>query len=109
MTAPAKSTAPPVIEAKNITKSIGTGAGELRILKGVSMDLRPGELVGITFAVPPFMVVPHEGRQVAQRSAHFKELTAEGSVRLDVFVLLLRQAARLVQHLLGDADLSDVV
>jgi putative ABC transport system ATP-binding protein len=44
MTAPAKSTAPPVIEAKNITKSIGTGAGELRILKGVSMDLRPGEL-----------------------------------------------------------------
>jgi putative ABC transport system ATP-binding protein len=44
MTAPAKPPAPPVIEATNIVKSIGTGAGILRILKGVSMDLRPGEL-----------------------------------------------------------------
>lgn len=34
----------PLLEARNIVKSIGTGAGELHILKGVSMDLRPGEL-----------------------------------------------------------------
>lgn len=45
MTAPAKATvASPLLEARNITKTIGTGAGELRILKGISMDLRPGEL-----------------------------------------------------------------
>lgn len=34
----------PLLEARNIKKSIGTGAGELHILKGVSMDLLPGEL-----------------------------------------------------------------
>jgi putative ABC transport system ATP-binding protein len=34
----------PLLEAQNIVKTIGTGAGELHILKGVSMDLRPGEL-----------------------------------------------------------------
>ena len=34
----------PLLEARNIVKTIGTGAGELHILKGVSMDLRPGEL-----------------------------------------------------------------
>ncbi len=45
MNALAKPTAElPLLEAKNIVKTIGTGAGELRILKGVSMDLRPGEL-----------------------------------------------------------------
>lgn len=36
--------AKPLLEAREIRKSIGTGAGELHILKGVSMDLRPGEL-----------------------------------------------------------------
>jgi putative ABC transport system ATP-binding protein len=30
--------------ARDITKTIKTGAGDLHILKGVSMDLRPGEL-----------------------------------------------------------------
>jgi putative ABC transport system ATP-binding protein len=34
----------PLLEARNIVKTIGTGAGELHILKGVTMDLRPGEL-----------------------------------------------------------------
>ena len=34
----------PLLEARNIEKSIDTGAGVLHILKGVSMDLRPGEL-----------------------------------------------------------------
>ncbi len=34
----------PLLQARNIVKSIDTGAGLLHILKGVSMDLRPGEL-----------------------------------------------------------------
>lgn len=34
----------PLLEARGITKSIQTGAGMLNILKGVDMDLRPGEL-----------------------------------------------------------------
>ena len=40
-------TAPPrpaLLAARNITKTITTAAGDLHILKGVSMDLRPGEL-----------------------------------------------------------------
>ncbi len=34
----------PIMVARNITKTIDTGAGDLHILKGVSLDLRPGEL-----------------------------------------------------------------
>lgn len=34
----------PLLEARGIVKNIQTGAGELNILKGVDMDLRPGEL-----------------------------------------------------------------
>ena len=34
----------PILEARNIVKNIETSAGEIKILKGVSMDLRPGEL-----------------------------------------------------------------
>lgn len=34
----------PLLAASNITKTIITAAGDLHILKGVDMDLRPGEL-----------------------------------------------------------------
>jgi putative ABC transport system ATP-binding protein len=34
----------PLLEAKGIVKVLGTGAGEVRALKGVDLDLRPGEL-----------------------------------------------------------------
>jgi len=40
----AKPGAPPLLAARNIIKTITTAAGDLHILKGVSMDLRPGEL-----------------------------------------------------------------
>jgi putative ABC transport system ATP-binding protein len=35
---------PPLLSARGIVKTIVTAAGDLHILKGVSMDLRPGEL-----------------------------------------------------------------
>lgn len=35
---------PPLLVARNIIKVFGSGAGEVRVLKGVNMDLRPGEL-----------------------------------------------------------------
>ncbi len=35
---------PPLLAARDIVKTITTAAGDLHILKGVSMDLRPGEL-----------------------------------------------------------------
>ena len=38
------STVRPILEGRNIFKTIQTGAGELKILKGVDIDLRPGEL-----------------------------------------------------------------
>jgi putative ABC transport system ATP-binding protein len=44
MTTTSKATTRPLLEARDIHKSIQTGAGELKILKGVNMDLRPGEL-----------------------------------------------------------------
>jgi putative ABC transport system ATP-binding protein len=47
MTASAAFASPPVrplLAARNIVKTITTAAGDLHILKGVSMDLRPGEL-----------------------------------------------------------------
>ncbi len=40
----AKSSAEPLLVAKNIIKVFGTGAGEVQVLKGVDLDLKPGEL-----------------------------------------------------------------
>ena len=37
-------TQPPVLIAHNIVKDLGHGAGAVRALKGVSLELRPGEL-----------------------------------------------------------------
>ena len=34
----------PLLEGRNIVKTIKTGAGDLNILKGIDIDLRPGEL-----------------------------------------------------------------
>jgi putative ABC transport system ATP-binding protein len=35
---------PSLLRASNIVKVLGTGAGEVRVLKGVSLELKPGEL-----------------------------------------------------------------
>ncbi len=35
---------PPILEAKDITKILGSGAAEVKALKGVNFDLVPGEL-----------------------------------------------------------------
>jgi putative ABC transport system ATP-binding protein len=37
-------TSPPVLEARNVVKELGQGAGKVRALKGVSLALTPGEL-----------------------------------------------------------------
>lgn len=34
----------PLLVARQIIKSFGTGAGEVQVLKGIDLDLRPGEL-----------------------------------------------------------------
>lgn len=46
MTAMTKVTtdAPPLLEARNIVKFLGEGAGRVKVLKGVDLKLRPGEL-----------------------------------------------------------------
>lgn len=43
-TAEAKPATKPLLEARGITKMLGTGANEFQVLKGVDLDLRPGEL-----------------------------------------------------------------
>lgn len=40
----AHAAAEPLLVAKDIIKVFGTGAGEVQVLKGVNLDLRPGEL-----------------------------------------------------------------
>ncbi len=42
--ATAQSAIKPLLEARGITKMLGTGANEFQVLKGVDLDLRPGEL-----------------------------------------------------------------
>ena len=77
----------PLLEARGIVKNIQTGAGELKILKGVDMDLRPGELTllmgpsgsGKTtlLSILGCILTPTEGRlSVAGHSA--TGLNAEG-------------------------------
>lgn len=41
---PAQPTVKPLLEARGITKMLGTGANEFQVLKGIDLDLRPGEL-----------------------------------------------------------------
>ncbi|MCB1526276.1 MAG: ABC transporter ATP-binding protein [Hyphomicrobiaceae bacterium] len=43
-TQPARPQLPPILEAKGITKVFGSGDMEIKVLKGVDMQLRPGEL-----------------------------------------------------------------
>ncbi len=40
----AKRAPKPILSAKGIVKVLGTGAGEVNVLKGIDLDLRPGEL-----------------------------------------------------------------
>src|SRR5690606_13856922 len=38
------SPAEPLLVARKVTKSFGSGAGEVQVLKGIDLDLKPGEL-----------------------------------------------------------------
>ncbi len=40
----AKPARKPILSARDIVKVLGTGAGEMRVLKGIDLELRPGEL-----------------------------------------------------------------
>ena len=44
MTEPAPTSAPPVLHSEGVVKELGSGAAMVRALKGVSIDLAPGEL-----------------------------------------------------------------
>lgn len=39
-----RSTLPPILEAHGVIKTFGSGAGQVQVLKGVDLELRPGEL-----------------------------------------------------------------
>lgn len=41
---PSASTSEPLLVARQIKKAFGTGAGEVQVLKGIDLDLKPGEL-----------------------------------------------------------------
>ena len=40
-------TTAPVVRLRDVTKSYGTGAGKTQVLRGVSLDVMPGELVAL--------------------------------------------------------------
>ncbi|WP_328329077.1 MULTISPECIES: ABC transporter ATP-binding protein [unclassified Streptomyces] len=44
---PAQSTAPPVLELRNLTRTHGTGVAEVHALRGVNLTVRAGELVAV--------------------------------------------------------------
>ncbi|WP_327296408.1 MULTISPECIES: ABC transporter ATP-binding protein [unclassified Streptomyces] len=44
---PAQSSAPPVLELRNLTRTHGTGIAEVHALRGVNLTVRAGELVAV--------------------------------------------------------------
>src|ERR1700742_2184135 len=41
------SNAAPVLSLRGVTRAYKTGEGELHVLRGVDLDVRPGEIVGL--------------------------------------------------------------
>src|SRR5690349_10933446 len=73
-------------------------------------DLVPLEAVGETLAVEPLVVRAHDGQGHRLLPEHPAEHAgAHHRVGHDVAVLLVRELARFVEHLLADADLPHVV
>jgi hypothetical protein len=68
-----------------------------------------GPVIGIAAPVPPLVVVADHVERGAQRRRATGDLPPHHGMGADPVPLLGRQALRLVQHSVGDADLADVV
>ena len=65
--------------------------------------------MGIAGAVPPFVVVVDQRRQMAQPMAGLEKRSAQERMALYNFVFDIGEAGRFVQDLFGDADLANVM
>ena len=78
----------------------------IRAASGISI---PGDAVGIAAAVDPFVVAAHDRQDLAQRLDPRHDLGAVLGVAAHRGRLLVVQLAGLEEHLVGNADLADVV
>jgi hypothetical protein len=76
---------------------------------GGQRDLLPGEAVGIAAPLVALVVLADHRQGVAQRRGPPDDVGPDDRVLLDPGPLLVGEGAGLVQHVVGDADLADVV
>ena len=72
-------------------------------------DVLAREAVWVPDAVPPLVVVQHAGQDVAELGDVLEDAVPDLGMLADPGVLLVGELARLQQHVLGHADLADVV
>jgi len=66
----------PVLSVRNLTRTYVTGSGGLTVLKGVDLDVRPGEVVGL---IGP----SGSGKSSLLHAAGLLERPTEGSIAID--------------------------
>ncbi|HEV2082998.1 MAG TPA: ABC transporter ATP-binding protein [Brevundimonas sp.] len=66
----------PVLSVRNLTRTYATGSGGLTVLKGVDLDVRPGEVVGL---IGP----SGSGKSSLLHAAGLLERPTEGSIAID--------------------------
>ena len=72
-------------------------------------DLLPGDPVGVAAPVVALVVLADHGEGVAQRRGPPDDVLADDRVLLDPGPLVVGEGAWLVEHVVGDADLADVM
>ncbi len=70
------SLAPPVLSVHDLTRTYDTAAGDLTVLRGVNLDVRPGEIVGL---IGP----SGSGKSSLLHAAGLREHPTSGEVKID--------------------------
>src|SRR5918997_29692 len=106
-----------LLEGGLLRDAVAVGAVPAHDVEGVGHGDHPGRQRYVLAAQPgrvpaaveAFMVVLYPPQRARQRAYRRDDLDTQRGVTLHPLVLVLRQAARLVQDLVGDPDLAHVV